>query len=120
MADMRRRGTLKDTKIITVVTDYLMHSFWVDKDIDYYCVAQEDSKEHLIKRGIPSEKIKVLGIPIDRVFSARRDKRQLCSKLNIREDIHTVLIGSGGFGVGPIKELVKELAAINKPIQLLV
>ena len=38
--------------LITIVTDYLMHSFWVDKAIDYYCVAQDASKEHLIKRGI--------------------------------------------------------------------
>lgn len=120
MADMKRRGMLKDTKLITVVTDYLMHSFWVDRAIDYYCVAQDESKEHLIKRGIPSEKIRVFGVPIDPVFAIKKDKKQLCNKLNIKEDLPTVLIGSGGFGVGPIKELVKELSGIEKRIQLLV
>ena len=50
MVDMKRRGMLKHTKLVTIVTDYLMHSFWVDKAIDYYCVAQEASKEHLMKR----------------------------------------------------------------------
>lgn len=120
MADMKRHGMLKDTKLISVVTDYFMHSFWVDKDIDYYCVAQKESKGHLMKRGIPAERIKIFGIPIDRIFAVKKDKRELCSRLKIKDNIRTVLIGSGGFGVGPIKELVKELAAVEMPIQLLV
>lgn len=120
MADMRRRGMLKDTKIISVVTDYFMHSFWVDKDIDYYCVAQNESKEHLIKRGIPSEKIRAFGIPIDKVFTVKKGKKELCDRLNIGKDFRTALIGSGGFGVGPIKELVKELSTIKDNLQLLV
>jgi processive 1,2-diacylglycerol beta-glucosyltransferase len=120
MADMKRRGMLKDTQIITVVTDYFMHSFWVDRDIDYYCVAQNESKEHLVKRGIPPEKIKVFGIPVDRVFAVRKDKKELCDRLKIKDNLFTILIGSGGFGVGPIKELVKELSGIKKNIQLLV
>jgi len=120
MADMKRRGILKNTKLISVVTDYLMHSFWVDRDIDYYCVAQEASKEHLMKRGIPPEKIRVFGIPVDRVFSTRKDKGQLCAKLGIKDNCSTVLIGSGGFGVGPIEELVKELSGAKQCRQLLV
>jgi len=120
MANMRRKGKLKDSKLITVVTDYMMHSFWVDKEADYYCVAQEDSKAHLLKRGVPADKIKVYGIPIDRVFAKMKGKKELCRKLDIREDLPTVLVTSGGYGVGPVKKLVLELARIEKKIQLLV
>ncbi|MEA3305781.1 MAG: hypothetical protein U9R52_03090, partial [Candidatus Omnitrophota bacterium] len=120
MADMKRRGMLKDAKLVSVVTDYFMHSFWVDNAIDYYCVAQEESKEHLMKRGIAPEKIRVFGIPIDEAFSVKKGKRQLCAKLNIKDDCRTVLIGSGGFGVGPVKELVKELSGAEICKQLLV
>ena len=120
MADMKRHGALQGTSVISVVTDYFMHSFWVDKAIDHYCVAQNDGKEHLIKRGIPAEKIKVFGIPVDRIFTVKKDKKQLCAALGIKDNCRTVLIGSGGFGVGPIKELVKELARIKDSVQLLV
>lgn len=120
MAHMKRKGMLKNTKLVSVVTDYFMHSFWVDKIIDYCCVAQEESKEHLIKRGMPPEKIRIFGIPVDPIFAIKKDKKELCAKLNIRDSLATVLIGSGGFGVGPIKELVKELSGIRKEIQLLV
>jgi processive 1,2-diacylglycerol beta-glucosyltransferase len=120
MADMKRRGMLKNTKLVSVVTDYFMHSFWVDRAIDYYCVAQDDSKEDLIKSGISPEKIKVFGIPVDGIFAIEKDKKELCEKLGINKNYRTVLIGSGGFGVGPIKELVKGLSGMAKDTQLLV
>lgn len=120
MADMRRRGKLKNTKLITVVPDYLMHSFWVDKETDYYCVAQNDSKEHLIKRGIPGEKIKVFGIPVDRVCAKKKNRPELCKKLGILEGISTVLVTGGGYGVGPVRELVSELSRIEKKLQIIV
>ncbi len=119
MAGMKRRGFLKDTTLITVVTDYFMHSFWVDAATDYYCVAQQESKRHLMKRGIPQERIRVFGIPIDMKFALHQEKSRLCATLDVRHDIHTVLIGSGGFGVGPVKTLVREIAGI-KDVQLLV
>ncbi|MDD5681033.1 MAG: glycosyltransferase [Candidatus Omnitrophica bacterium] len=120
MADMKRKGMLKNTKLISVVTDYMMHSFWVDKAIDYYCVAQAESKKHLMGRGVPPDKIKVFGIPIDRVFALKKDRKELCAKIGIDDKKKTVLIGSGGFGVGPIKELVQELSGAKEIEQLLV
>ena len=85
MVHMKKKGMLKNTKLISVVTDYMMHSFWVDRMIDYYCVAQEESKKDLINRGIPAEKIKVFGIPIDRIFAVPKDKKALCAKLGIED-----------------------------------
>ena len=120
MVDMKRHGMLKDAKLVSVVTDYFMHSFWVDKKIDYYCVAQDATKKHLAKRGILPEKIKAFGIPISRIFAVKKNKKELCGRLNIRDNCYTVLIGSGGFGIGPIKQLVSELLRIEKDIQLLV
>ncbi|MBN1872246.1 MAG: UDP-N-acetylglucosamine 2-epimerase [Candidatus Omnitrophica bacterium] len=120
MADMKRKGLLENTKLISVVTDYFMHSFWVDSDIDYYCVAQEESKAHLTKRGVPAEMIKIFGIPVDKKFSSKAGRQNLCKKLNIPDDYPTVLLTSGGFGVGPVKELVNELAGIKRRMQLLV
>lgn len=120
MREMRKRGMLKDTKLITVVTDYFMHSFWVDRQADYFCVAQNESKAHLMKRGIPAEKIRVFGIPVDRVFSQSKGKRELCGKLGVREDLLTVLITGGGYGVGPVKELVAGISGLKKEMQILV
>ncbi len=120
MAAMKRRGELKDTRMLSVVTDYMMHSFWVEKEIDMFCVAQEASKEHLMPRGVPSEKITVTGIPVDPVFGDRPDKKELRVKLGIPESKFTVLLASGGFGVGPLKELVAGLGKEESDMQLIV
>lgn len=120
MVHMKKKGMLKNTKLVSVVTDYMMHAFWVDKMIDYFLVAQDESRKDLVNRGIPAEKIRVFGIPIDRKFAARIDRKGLCAKLGIDGAKKTVLIGSGGFGVGPVKELVRELSDTDSVEQLLV
>ena len=120
MVNMKKKSMLKNTKLISVVTDYMPHSFWVDKTIDYYCVAQEETKKELTKRGVAAEEIKVFGIPVNRAFGIKKDKKQICAKIGIDDKKKTVLIGSGGFGVGPIKELVKGLIDVKEAEQILV
>ncbi len=109
------------SSLITVITDYRLHSFWIAKGTDLYVVAHEKTKDDLIQRyGIHEEKIKILGIPIDPLFSKSKDKDMLIDDLGIERGLFTVLIGSGGFGVGPIIGLVKSFKGITIPVQLLV
>lgn len=109
-----------DGRIVTIVTDYGLHSFWVHKFNDEYIVASEDTKQDLAQRGIPKDRIYSLGIPVDEAFSKKQDKAIVRRNLGIREDLFTILIVSGGFGVGPIHGLVKELGNLDIPIQLIV
>jgi len=61
-----------------------------------------------------------LGIPIDPIFARNEDKDSLINKLNLRQNLFTILITSGGFGVGPIEELVNELQNMPRSIQLII
>jgi len=108
-------------RLINVVTDYRLHSFWVSDATDLYVVAHEKTKSDLrLKYNIPDKKIKICGIPIDPVFSKTKGRERLRGALGIEKTLFTVLIGSGGFGVGPISELVKSFKGISIPVQLLV
>ncbi len=106
--------------VATIITDYKLHSFWLSRAVDTYITAYEVTKESLVKRGVPKDKIKVLGLPIDPVFSTRHDRKQIRRKLGIKEDLFTVLVGSGGFGIGPVDKLITSLIGIDIPLQLLV
>lgn len=107
--------------LISVITDLRTHSFWIAKGVDMYSVAHEETKRDLISRYfVPEEKIKVLGIPIDPVFSKPKNKDVLKTKLGMDKNLFTVLVGSGGFGVGPVEELIKSFKGINIPAQLIV
>ena len=106
-------------RMMSVITDYRLHSFWIARGVDEYLVTYEDTKKDLVKRGIPKEKIKVFGMPIDPVFLKEINKDEIKRKLGIR-NLFTVLVGSGGFGVGPMHKLIEELVGVDIPIQLLV
>jgi len=114
----KRRNLLKG-KLINVVTDFRVHSFWYAPGADYYLVAGELAQTDLIKKGVPKDKIKVTGIPIDAKFAQALDKEAIRKELGL-ENIFTILISGGGFGVGPYQELIKGFSDSNSNIQLLV
>jgi len=99
-------------KVITVITDYRVHSFWISPGVDIYIAGHERVKEELINKwGIPADKIEVMGIPVEPKFSAPHDKAALRRKFNIPEGSFVILLLSGGYGVGPF---IKTLDVLNK------
>ncbi|MDD5005770.1 MAG: glycosyltransferase [Candidatus Omnitrophica bacterium] len=98
------------TRIISVVTDFGVHSFWLAKNIDTYVAACDRTKEILISEQIDSEKIEVLGIPIRKQFQRQIDKDAVRKKLGINTGGFTSLILSGGIGIGPIYQIVNLLS----------
>lgn len=117
--NLKKQGKFKG-KLISIVTDFGLHSFWVSKYIDQYLVASEETKEQLLSWGVEAEKIIITGIPILSDFSAPLNRREILAKLNLKEDLFTVLIGSGGFGAGPVEKVIKVLDKLNQPLQVLV
>lgn len=118
IADLKEEGKLK-SKLVTVVTDYRLHSWWVCDYTDMYVVGGQDAHEDLVKWKVPDPRIKVLGIPIEPVFSRKYDKAKILREAGLKEGVFTVLVIGGGFGVGPIEEIVKAIGNLSKPIQII-
>ncbi|MBI4313201.1 MAG: hypothetical protein HY594_00140 [Candidatus Omnitrophica bacterium] len=116
---LKRSGRLT-SRILCVITDWLPHSFWTCPGVDRYAVACEATRRTLIDRGIPPSAIRVTGIPIDPKFPAQEDRATLEGKLGLESGKFTLLIASGGFGLGPIQKLVKVLGRLKGNYQLLV
>lgn len=109
-----------DFKVVGVLTDYAPHSFWVNDGVDYYIVPSNEAKERFVAKGVPSDSIKVYGIPIRSKFSIQLDKQPIIEKLGFDSNIPRVLIMGGGQGLGPIRSVVKSLLKIEMPLQLVV
>ena len=118
-ATLKSRGLLS-AHLITVITDFLPHALWIAPGIDTYVVASEPTREDLLSRGIPPDRIVRIGIPVDPKFSSAADGPALARRLDLAPDRFTVLIGSGGAGTGPIVSLVETLDKMSDPLQLLV
>jgi processive 1,2-diacylglycerol beta-glucosyltransferase len=103
-----------------VVTDFDVHAMWLCHHFEQYFVAIEETREHLVRLGIPANKVTVSGIPIDPVFAERKDKGAIRPKYGLAPDRTTVLVSAGGFGVGPIEHLVTSLLGLHHPAQVVV
>ena len=113
---LKNRQKIK-SKLITVITDFGVHPYWISKGTDIYVVASGLTKERLIREGIAQDAIKVFGIPVEAKFSRKLDKTELCKKLDLDENKFTVMLMTGSFGIGPLEEITE---ALHKEAQVLV
>lgn len=103
-----------------VVTDFDVHAMWLCHHYEHYFVALDETRLHLEKLGIPSDKITVSGIPIDPVFAQQKSQREMRDKHNLKQDVTTILLSAGGFGVGPVEHILKSLMELRSPAQIIV
>jgi processive 1,2-diacylglycerol beta-glucosyltransferase len=106
--------------IVSIVTDFEAHALWMEPCVDLYCVAAEQTRARLIARGAPSENVVATGIPIAAKFSQRPDPKTVRKTLGLRDDLPILLVLSGGFGMGPVAEIVGELDKVSHPFQAVV
>ena len=71
-ASLKRTGAIS-SKIVSAITDFDVHSFWLAEGIDCYTVACEHTRDKLMTLGVPKEKIYTFGIPTDKKFSQKPD-----------------------------------------------
>ncbi len=101
-----------------VVTDFDVHAMWLCRHAEQYFVALEETKVHLKALGVPEPLITVSGIPIDPVFSVAKDKWAMRRKHGLELDRFTILVSAGGFGVGPVGNMMKALARMEHSAQV--
>src|SRR5258708_3412721 len=102
-----------------VVTDFDVHAMWLVRNYEQYFVALDETRFHMSKLGIDSERITVTGIPIDTVFSKPRDKQEMRAKHGLKPDRATILLSAGGLGVGPLEPLIKTLLEMHHQTQII-
>jgi processive 1,2-diacylglycerol beta-glucosyltransferase len=101
-----------------VVTDYDVHAMWLCRTVDRYYVAIDEAAEYLARIGVPREKLKVTGIPIDPLFSQSLDRAAARKHLGLDAEATVILVAAGGYGIGPVEQLVKDLLALQRPWQI--
>ncbi|MFQ5952588.1 MAG: hypothetical protein ACE5JK_04180, partial [Candidatus Omnitrophota bacterium] len=107
------------SKMYAVITDYGPHSYWLSKYIDGYFVGSEFTSKEVQKRGIPAEKINVTGIPTGEEFSKKFNNGELRETYGLAKEKKTIFLLSGGFGVGPMEEILLSLNSCKSDIQVI-
>ena len=101
-----------------VVTDYDVHAMWLCRTVDRYYLAVDEAAEYLARIGVLREKLRVTGIPIDPLFATPMNRADARKQLRLDADATVILISAGGYGIGPVEQLVKDLLALQRPWQV--
>ena len=101
-----------------VVTDYDVHAMWLCRTVDRYYVAIDEAAEYLANIGVPREKVRVTGIPIDPLFAEPVDRAEARRALGLEPSATLILVSAGGYGIGPVEQLVNDLLALERPWQI--
>ncbi len=110
LGTQRRKGKLT-APVYTILTDYDIHSMWIQDGVDGYFVASPEMAHALREKGVGDAAIEVTGIPILPEFAQKYPSRdEMRRRLGLNPDMRTVLVAAGGFGMMSADTVVKLLA----------
>lgn len=108
------KKNITKSKIVTIITDYHAHNFWIThlKDIDAIIVGNIEEKLCLLTKGFKNSKVHASGIPISPIIDKNLDKEKLLKKFKINNNKKNVLFFVGGgngamFNLMYFKEILK-------------
>ncbi len=115
----RRIRKQKPTPPVWVqVTDFDIHGLWLHEHMQGYFVANDEVAARLSAKGIAADRIQTTGIPISPVFANTPTREVAAAELGLNARKPTVLMMSGGAGVGGIEVLAEQLAAMPQDMQI--
>ena len=118
LSDLKGRGKL-NTPVHAIITDVSPHALWIYPHIEHYHVATPSTARELARKGFPAERISVTGIPVDPIFAQRTPAPTARAKLGLPEK-PTVLMLSGGFGIGPMQQMLASFESSRSNLSLVV
>jgi processive 1,2-diacylglycerol beta-glucosyltransferase len=114
---LRRKGRIKTPQAI-VVTDFDVHAMWLCRHYEQFFVAREEARVYLETLGIRPDALHVTGIPVNPVFAEAKCAFAMRRKHGLEMTKPTVLLSAGGYGVGPVGELLHSMLKAKTPMQI--
>lgn len=106
--------------LVCIMTDYAPHRTWLSPNVDSYIVANEEMIEPMQEMGVEKSKIHPFGIPVDNDFFNFVNKKDELKNLGLRDDLPTILIMAGNFGLANIGKIFIKLQKIDLDFQLII
>ncbi len=106
--------------VVGVVTDFVVHPFWIHRNIDRYAVGTAAMRHTLVSRGVTPSKVVVTGIPIDARFARPMSKRRARQIIGVSTDATTLLLMGGGLGIGPLENALVAIDRLDAGVQTVV
>lgn len=95
--------------IYCVVTDFAAHTFWTYTEIDGYFVADAQTREQLISRGVTPAQVTVSGIPVDPSLGEPKERQAMRARHGLAPDGSLITLFGGGLDDDHVRQIVQGL-----------
>jgi UDP-N-acetylglucosamine:LPS N-acetylglucosamine transferase len=116
-------GLTDKVKLIEVITDpnRQLWGGWACKDMDAVIAPNDLARGKLIELGVPAEKIRILGMPINTQFlkPSTKTRTEFLEALGLDPALLTVCVNSGWAGGGNMRKVYSKLSLVKRPFQVL-
>ena len=114
-------GTLKehnafDVPVLSIVTDYKIHTLYLKKMIDAYVVGSDYTKQTMVEKGVAEEIIYPYGIPIRQTFLTNNH----LERKEIADVAGTILLMAGSLGSKQMEKAFSSLLKVKEKIRIIV
>jgi processive 1,2-diacylglycerol beta-glucosyltransferase len=103
---------------IGIITDFTVHPFWEDTEMDYYVTATSLLNYQCEKKGIEEERVLSFGIPIQKKFSKSIPKLEARRILGV-DNKPTVMVMMGSMGYGNVRRIVSRIDVLELDFQVI-
>jgi processive 1,2-diacylglycerol beta-glucosyltransferase len=107
--------------LVSVVTDpsYGFWKGWACDDVSLYLVASDGARQQLLDYGIPSERIKISGMPVHPKFAYPGEEAARAARraLQLDPEKFTVFVNAGWEGGGNVPQIFRELVRGKLDVQ---
>ena len=93
--------------VTAVITDYTSHAVWAERGVDAFCVPSLFAHADIVRHRDDARSVFLTGIPVREAF----ERIAPVSSPRAGEPLR-VLCTSGGFGVGPMRRIVRSFAGV--------
>jgi processive 1,2-diacylglycerol beta-glucosyltransferase len=118
LSEARRRGEL-DVPVVSVLTDYGAHPFWADPPADLLIAPGAPAAAELASYGVPSDRVRVVGVPIHPAFSTPPSRAEARNMLALPAGAPVVLLSGGSKGLGGMDATAAELLRASPRVVVL-
>lgn len=102
-----------------MVTDFDVHGLWIQPGMSGYFAANEEVAWKMAERGIKQENIWITGIPVMPEFGEAHDRETCAAEIGLDPQKATLLLMSGGAGVGNLVPLAERVLKANEKYQVI-
>jgi processive 1,2-diacylglycerol beta-glucosyltransferase len=118
LASWKQRTGNRRPALVGVLTDFVAHRYWAHPQVDLYIAPNDATKGTLISQGVPAERVKVNGIPVNDRHLHATDKDAVYQSLGLKPGLPLILVMGGSLGLGPMKSVIRKLDKLPQPFYI--